>query len=414
MTQRTDSRYAVICLGLALLVFAAFSQYKLPVVLPLLLDRYAYDPVLAGGFMSVHASLGIALSIWIGRRVEDSGPLKPILFALPLMAAGTLVSLSAPQSGMTMLLGRGLEGAAFAVLAIAGAALTTSAAAPRHRALVIGLIAAWIPVGQLFAALLAPLALAGGDWSLLWQGSIALAALLTLWTWAIKRRTPSGSAAQNAQQAKSAQPWSAAQRYSLLLTAAVFMLWAGQYLAYMTWLPEYLMETLGMPVKTALWFYLVPVIFVALFNVATGFTLRSGLRPECLLLGAVILQAALWWLQPFTGGGFPGLLSLVIYGIAAGIVPTCLFALPTVLTTGPGQTARAFGGIMTGRNLGVLMGPLLLAQLVKWFGSWMASSLIFGLLTTLAAAFAALLVFAAPRVRRELLIPAGGGKAAGV
>ncbi|HIP77134.1 MAG TPA: hypothetical protein EYH07_01530, partial [Kiloniellaceae bacterium] len=66
----------MIGLGLVVLVFAAFSQFKLPVVLPLLLDRYAYDPVLAGGFMSVYAVLGIALSLWIGRRVEARGPLN--------------------------------------------------------------------------------------------------------------------------------------------------------------------------------------------------------------------------------------------------------------------------------------------------------------------------------------------------
>ncbi|NIA71675.1 MFS transporter [Pelagibius litoralis] len=412
MIERTDSRYAVIGLGLALLVFAAFSQFKLPVVLPLLLDRYAYDPVLAGGFMSVYAALGIGLSIWIGRRAEGGGPLPLVLLALPLMAAGTLISLSAPQSGMTMLLGRGLEGAAFAILAVAGATLATSAAAPRHRALVIGLVAAWMPAGQLLAALLAPLALAAGDWSLLWQASIALAALLTVWSWAVKRQAAKERKQENdrspGKTTATPQPWSAAQRRGLLLTAAVFMLWSGQYLAYMTWLPEYLVEALGIPVETALWIYLVPVVFVALFNVATGFMLRSGIAVERLLLGAVVVQALLWWLLPVSSSGIPGLLSLVVYGVTAGIVPTCLFALPTVLTVGPGQTARAFGAIMTGRNLGVLMGPLLLAQVVKWSSDWIASSLVFGLLTTGAAALAALLILIAPRVRGELIAAAEG------
>ena len=63
MTGKQSSQLAVICLGLALVLFAAFSQFKLPVVLPVMLDRYGYDPVLAGGFMSVYAALGIVLSI---------------------------------------------------------------------------------------------------------------------------------------------------------------------------------------------------------------------------------------------------------------------------------------------------------------------------------------------------------------
>lgn len=416
VTGRAESRTAIIALGLALLIFAAFSQFKLPVVLPLLLDRYGYDPVLAGGFMSVYAALGIGLSIWIGRRAEQDGPLNLALLALPLMACGTVVSLAAPQLGAVVLLGRGLEGAAFAILAVTGAALATSAAAPQHRALVIGLVAAWMPAGQLLATLLAPLALAaggpGGGWALLWQASIALALLLAAWTWTVRRQSAKGASQPGRQEKQAPYRWSQRQRLGLVLTAAVFMLWSGQYLAYMTWLPEYLVAVLAMPMETALWFYLLPVVFVALFNVATGFMLRSGLAPERLLLGAVLLQAALWWLLPYTGGGISGLISLVLYGVAAGIAPTCLFALPTVLTDGPGQTARAFGGIMTGRNLGVLMGPLLLAQMVKWSGDWGAGSLVFGGLTTLAAALAAVLVAVAPGVRRALeaapLRPAAG------
>lgn len=416
MRQRPNPQLTIICLGLALLVFAAFSQFKLPVVLPLLLDRYDYDPVLAGGFMSVYAAVGIVLSISIGRRVERDGPLKLILLALPLMACGTLVSLAAPQWGLLVLLGRGLEGAAFAVLAVAGPALATSVASPGQRALVIGLIAAWMPAGQFLAVVLTPLALAGGGWQGLWLGSIVLAAVLTGWTWIARRQArPAGEPPQKATPAKAPpRPWSRTQKKGLVLTAAVFMLWSGQYLAYMTWLPEYLVEVLRVPVETALWIYLIPVAFVGLFNIASGFLLRHGLPAERLLLGAVIVQALIWWLLPFSDSGPAGLVSLVVYGITAGIVPTCLFALPTILTVSPGQAARAFGAVMTGRNLGVLLGPLLLALLVKWSGDWIAGSPVFALFTTLAAVLAGFLILVAPQVRDELSASAESDLSAGV
>ncbi len=403
----------MVCLGLGLLVFAAFSQFKLPVVLPVLLDRYDYDPVLAGGFMSVYAAVGIVLSIWIGRRIERAGPLTVILIALPLMAGGTLVSLAAPHWGALVLLGRGLEGAAFAVLAVAGPALAIAAAAAHHRALVIGLVAAWMPAGQLLAVLLAPLALATGGWQGLWLASLGLAAGLTLWTWVLRQRGRQQDRAGEAADTAVGRPgWSPVQKRGLLLVAAVFMLWSGQYLAYMTWLPEYLVASLNLPVETALWLYLVPVAFVGLFNVASGFLLRQGLAAERLLLAAVIVQALVWWLLPFSASGWAGLLSLVIYGITAGIVPTCLFALPTVLTAGPGQAARAFGSVMTGRNMGVLLGPLLLAQLVKWSDDWIASSPVFAALTSVAAVLAALLIVVTPRARRELAQGDSAGKRA--
>ncbi len=59
-TQAAPTR-AGIAFGLAVAAFAAFQQFKLPVVLPVLLERYGYDRVIAGGFMSVFAISGLLL-----------------------------------------------------------------------------------------------------------------------------------------------------------------------------------------------------------------------------------------------------------------------------------------------------------------------------------------------------------------
>src|SRR3546814_9213581 len=76
------------------------------------------------------------------------------------------------------------------------------------------------------------------------------------------------------------------------------------------------------------------------------------------------------------------LVFLAFYGITACIAPTCLFARPAQLVASPGETARAFGVTMSGRNLGVLSGPLLLALAVEASGGWLAGSLLFAALTT--------------------------------
>src|SRR3546814_2333812 len=89
-----------------------------------------------------------------------------------------------------MLAGRGLKGAAFAILAVAGTALATANAAAEHRALVIGLVSAWVPIGQLLAALLGPFALETGGWQSLWVASLLLAVLLTGWSLHTLRRGP--------------------------------------------------------------------------------------------------------------------------------------------------------------------------------------------------------------------------------
>ena len=407
MSEPQRTRVALVVLGLALVVYAAFSQFKLPVVLPVLLDSYSYGKVLAGGFMSIFAVFGILLSVPIGRAVARQGALRLVMAALPVMALGTVVCLIAPESGGMMLLGRGLEGAAFATLAVAGPALATANAAPHHRALVIGLIAAWVPSGQLLATLLGPLALRTSGWQGLWWVCLLLAVLLLGWTFAQMRFGPRGTTRRAGAEAAPPPAWSRSQWIALLLTGGVFMLWTGQYLAYMTWLPLYLVEEQGLAVESALYGYLIPVVLVGIFNIVTGLLMQRGRKPQKLLFGAVAVQVVLWWLLPVTSG-LGGIVSLVIYGITSGIAPTCLFALSAHLVATPGETARAFGVTMTGRNLGVLGGPLLLALAVELSGGWLAGSLLFAALTTLAVGLCAALLVMVPRVEATVLHPAAG------
>ena len=67
------SNWTGIAFGLCLAYLAAFQQFKLPPVLPVLLDTYHYDRTLAGGFMSVYAVAGLLLSWLLGRSLTKIG-----------------------------------------------------------------------------------------------------------------------------------------------------------------------------------------------------------------------------------------------------------------------------------------------------------------------------------------------------
>ena len=367
-------------LGLGLACFGAYQQFKLPVVLPVLLEQYGYDRALAGAFMSIYALAGLALSVWFSRIIARRGPLFLAAPAVACIGLGAALTLIAPHLGVVVLLARGVEGVAFAVLAIIGPVLASNSANRRQLPLVLGLSAAWIPVGQLSAALLAPMSLTSIGWQGLWYVAVAGSVVFFIWCRRFSHRRAQTPAPKYSN--KKRRPFSRAQSLALVLTATIFMLWSGQYFAYMTWLPQYLVEVHGMDVTNALVGYVVPVVFVAIFNVVTGLMLRAGWPVGWLMVGALFTQVAVWWLIPFTGTGTAGVVSLVVYGIGAGIVPACLFALPAGIL-GPGRgVADAFGYIMTGRNLGVLIGPVLLAQTFKITGAWDVAAPLFGTLTT--------------------------------
>jgi hypothetical protein len=108
--------------------------------------------------------------------------------------------------------------------------------------------------------------------------------------------------------------------------------------------------------------YLVPVVVLLGFNVLTGWALRHGLKLIPAMMAALISQALVWFAQPWLTGT-TGIIGLVVYGIGAGVTPTCLFQLPHAIARSAAG-ASSFGIVMTGRNIGVFLGPLLLAFLI--------------------------------------------------
>ena len=379
------SNWTGIAFGLCIASFAAYQQFKLPPALPLLLQSYGYDRTLAGGFMSVYALAGLSLSLFLGSIIERGYAGVSILIGLAAMIAGSMLALVLPENGWIVLAARALEGAGFAVLAMCGPVLANVNAARRHLPIIVGLTAAWIPVGQLAAALLAPAAFAIQGWQTLWLVAILGSLALAVWTLGMMRRGAlEFSAGARPAAGTEAVPLPAGRRLSLILTAVIFMLWSCQYFAYMTWLPQYLVEVHGLSPSLAVVGNMVPVVVLILTTLATGMILRAGVPLGPLLVAGLAVQAAGWWAISSAGGGWIGIASLVVYGIAAGVCPTCFFAMPSVIVGQGRGAAAAFGTIMTGRNIGVFVGPILLAQAFKMSGAWDIAAPIFGTITALA------------------------------
>ncbi|GAB5470045.1 MAG: hypothetical protein Kilf2KO_30750 [Rhodospirillales bacterium] len=368
-----------VAFGLAIASFAAFQQFKMPPVLPVMLQQYDYDLVLAGGFMSVYALVGLLASLPLARLIAKRGPLEPLWCALAVFLLGNLLTLALPQSGWVVLAGRALEGLAFAVLALVGPASANANAARHHLPLVFGLTAAWIPMGQFSAALVALPTQDAGLWRPVWW--VGIAGILVLALWLLQRRGRGlylgGGAATHA-------PLKSEERLLLWVAGMTFLLFSGQYLAYMTWFPTYLVDGLGFTPAEAIYAYLIPVVLVGAFNVISASFLKRGLTPANLLVIGFGLNSLCWWALPYVGEGLLGLALLLVYGAGAGLVPAGLFAMPNTILGSGGATIAAFGIIMTMRNVGVLIGPILLALLITADGGWHVAAPVFAALCTAA------------------------------
>ena len=330
--------------GLSVASFAAFQMFKLPPLMPVLLERYGYDRTLAGGFMSVYALSGLAFSLYIGRLVERYGALRPVLGRA---RADALRQPARPAAAGEWLAGAGGPRARRARFCRIGdrrgRPWVNLSASARHLPLLVGFTAIWIPVGQVTASLAAPLALELGGWQLLWVFAILLTlvfAAITLWLQATGRVAQATAPKAADRAAPKRRP---GETLALWLVAGVFLLWSGQYFAFMTWLPQYLVEAHDLGLTHALAGYLLPVVVLIVFALITGWLLRLGAPLSGLLMVALAVQAAVWFWQPGAEQPVLGVIALIAYGMGSGITPTCLFAMPSAIA-GRQRTARGLRG----------------------------------------------------------------------
>lgn len=434
-----------VAFGFALSSFVAFQQFKLPPVLPGLLEQFHYPLSLAASCMSIYAVVGLLASVPLGLWLKRRGYRPGLLLGIASTIVGLVLALALAKFGSVMLLSRGLEGLTYAIFAIAGPAIATSSARLRDLPLVTGLLAGWIPVGQIGAGLLAlaapswtlpdwGLALAG--WQVIWLIALALTLLLGLYCWRYPHQNNVGSGGTPAKAAAtvitdtdradnasllaaaaspmgiSASPTGRMQavetmrgsskrpagRGADLLAAGIFLVWSAQYFAFMTWLTQFLIEQHHLQPQQAVLVYLLPVVVLLGFNLLTGWALGHGLKLMPALLISLVLQGLVWALNPILDGTL-GIAALLVYGICAGVIPTCLFHLPHHIAThrhhggNAGGNAvkagpEAFATLMTGRNIGVLCGPIMLPQLMVWLGNWNEAALAIAVVTWLGAGMA--------------------------
>jgi len=366
---RERSDWSSIIFGLVLASVAAFQQFKLPPVLPAMLEGYGYDRVLAGGFMSVYAVVGLLLSLPLSRVLARGRVLTTVWAGLGAFLFGNLLVLAWPQSGWAVLSGRALEGIGFTVLALVGPACANANAARASLPLVAALSATWIPAGQTAAALIALPTQDEGLWRPVWWAAIALTLMLAVYLVVLMRRRglflgvaakPGGRGAIVGGE----------ERVLLYGAGAAFFFFSCQYFAFMTWFPDHVVQTLDLTPAEATHVYLIPVVMVGVFNLLSASLLKRGVPPGHLLVAGFLFEAVCWWLLPEIGPNVWGLILLVGYGIGAGLIPTGLFAMPSAVLGQGGPTVAAFGILMTMRNLGVLAGPLLLPLSIGPDGGW--------------------------------------------
>ena len=369
---------------------------KLAPALPLMIDDYGYSRILAGALMSIYAAAGLLLSAPLGRLMERR-PGLVLGSGLAALVIGNLVVLAVADVSWAVLTGRGVEGLGYAILGLAGPVIANRSAGSRELSVIAGITATWMPVGQLVALAIAWPTLEYGMWRPIWWASLVLTLAIATWLW--QRRSTTLPLLANVARDTAKQRLARKEWAILLLTAGVFGLWSGQYLAFMTWLPDNLVQQHGLDHDTAALVNIIPVLGVLIMCLVTGFLLRARVSFTGLFVGSTAIQVPVW-LFAADLGPIAGLIAIAVYGLACGITPVCLFAVPGRLLGGAQVSAGAFAPIMAGRNFGVLAAPVVLGAVSGGSLGWHLVWPLFAGVTAIAALGALVVGLSLHRAKR--------------
>ena len=353
-------------------IAAPLNQFKVPPILPILMDSLGLTVSGAGMLMSVFAITGLLLALPAGLIYQKIGVRATGLIAGGSVAAGAALGALSRTSG-TLLAGRVIEGIGTSLVAVLAPAIIAQWFAERHRGTAMGIWSAWVPLGSASMMLLAPALARGGSWPAVWWLGACYALVVTFVYVLAARPAPAdpGGAAGGVSKAGGASGVTSRRvlgNRTIWLLAVAFGTMNAATMGSGTYLPTFLASQHGLALEQASLLAAIPTLVLIVSAPAGGLLSdRLGSRKKLYLAGL----AAAGLLLPLAGflGVAPLIATLVLQGIAIGLVPTNVFAAAVEATGDARQGGTAMAIIMVGQNAGMLLGPVIfggLAQAAGW------------------------------------------------
>jgi MFS family permease len=365
------TRWLAVLAALLAGVVGGLAFGKISAALPLLRDEFRLSLIQAGWLASAFNALAAGSAIFFGVLADRVGALRFCLFGLGCIAAGS--ALGAFAAGAPLFVAtRFIEGLGFIAVIVAAPGLIAAATAPQRRGIAFGLWATYFPLGVSLVLVASPPLIAGSGWRGVWAlvalGAVACAALL-----AAQRRSFAG-VTRGSRRSLASIGASLAQPVPWLLGLA-FAMFAIQHQALVIWLPTYLLETRGVSGAAAAHATAL-VVFVNCFGTLLGGWLIQNDVPRGRVIAATFLAASAIFAGIFSAGlPDPARYALAaLFSFIGGTIPAAVLSAGMRYARSPAEVGAIQGLIVHVTNVGIFVGPPLVAAAVTWGGSWDAAS----------------------------------------
>ena len=353
-------------------VAAPLNQFKVPPLLPLLMDFFHQPVGKAGLLMSIFAITGLILALPAGFISHRLGHRTTGLIALTTLVLGALLGAFSQSIG-TMLASRFIEGAGMGLMAVVAPAIIALQFTDEQRGKAMGIWAIWAPIGSMAMFLLAPSLASLWDWQSVWWFGCFYSLFVGLLFFLFIQ--PSSGSFLNLKNSESFKPLSrpalkrALRNRDLWLIGILFACFTFNAYAFSTWTPTFLHGVHKVPLsKASMIMGISPMLLLVSCPLAGWLSDRIRSRKATCVLPMMVM-AFLYPLASIlkTESFLPLVITL---GLLNGAIPACVFAAGIEAVGDERLGGMAMAVVMMGQNLGMLLGPIVFGWIVESTGSW--------------------------------------------
>jgi MFS transporter, CP family, cyanate transporter len=357
-------RAASIVIGVG--IVAGVHVGVLPPLLPGLRESQGLSLFAAGLLVSMfQLALGI-MGVAAGALADRLGRIRLPMIGLGLMIVADIVCALAPHA-FWLFLGRVLGSLAFLAMLIPGPALLLRIVPLENQRLMLGVYAAYMPLGMGIGLLACATWLDHGAAHWVWAACAVLCLVLAIgyraWVWGYMQRA-SGAVAVPASNAS-------LRHGKPVLLALGFCFYAGQWMTVMNFLPSFYRSE-GIGIRVAGILTALAVVVNALGTIGAGVLLQKSVsRGALVCIASVVMFLAAGAVFTWTTGPW-GLryAALLGFSIVGGLIPGTLFASTGAYSPDPQSVPTTTGLMQQGSALGQMVAAPAMGALVAYSGSW--------------------------------------------
>ena len=148
--------YIVVSIALTFVGIAvALGQFKIPSIMPAIMERFSMSLASASMLMSVFTLAGIFLSLPTGFLARRFGCKNMLVTSVLIMTCGTLIGMAA-TSGSVLIVSRAIEGVALVFCSVSGPLVLRKYVRPEKIGFASGVWSLWFSLGSFFGGVLTP------------------------------------------------------------------------------------------------------------------------------------------------------------------------------------------------------------------------------------------------------------------